>query len=67
MAWAKTSLMGCGYALYKDGNFKSNEIVVCNYSPTGNYPGQSLYKKGKPCSKCEKGKKCSKKYPGLCI
>merc|ERR1712032_880364 len=59
MAWAKTSKIGCGYALFEN-IYKTNEIVVCNYSASGNKVGQPIYEEGKPCSKCEDGKDSAK-------
>lgn len=66
MAWANTMEIGCGYSLYEDSRFASNEIVVCNYAPAGNFMGEALYKQGKPCSECSQGKTCCEVYAGLC-
>jgi hypothetical protein len=65
MAWAETVAIGCGYALYKDDKFTSNEIVVCNYIKSGNYKGKPIYLAGKPCTKCLIGN-CNTNLPGLC-
>lgn len=66
MAWADSNEVGCGYALYENDTFPSNELVVCNYIPAGNFMGEALYRTGKPCSECGTGKTCNTKYPGLC-
>ncbi|KAI1706675.1 cysteine-rich secretory protein family domain-containing protein [Ditylenchus destructor] len=49
MAWAKTTKLGCGVQYCSDGGFT---IVVCNYSPAGNYINQLVYQAGAPCSQC---------------
>merc|ERR1711957_878063 len=66
MAWATSTEIGCGYALFEEGKWKSKEIVVCNYIVAGNFQGREIYKSGKPCSECENGKSCNEDYPGLC-
>ena len=47
MVWANSGKIGCGVHVCPGGTF-----VVCNYSPAGNYRGQSRYTKGPWCSKC---------------
>jgi pathogenesis-related protein 1 len=42
LVWRNTREVGCGYAQCKDGNF-TDEIWVCNYSPPGNFIGQTPY------------------------
>lgn len=32
LVWGETSLVGCGFAEYKD-NIKYNKLYVCNYGP----------------------------------
>ena len=39
--WFNTSKLGCGRATSADGN----DIVVCNYDPSGNFTGQSPFGK----------------------
>ncbi|KAH7691340.1 venom allergen-like protein vap-2, partial [Aphelenchoides avenae] len=48
MAWAKTVKLGCGVKSCPG----VGTIVVCNYSPAGNYLNQLIYKAGTPCSAC---------------
>lgn len=40
-------------------------LLVCNYSPGGNYLGAPLYDQGLPCSGCPKDKPCSR-YSSMC-
>lgn len=40
-------------------------LLVCNYSPGGNYLGAPLYDQGQPCSGCPKDKPCSR-YSSMC-
>jgi len=42
LVWRNTREVGCGYAQCVDGNF-TDEIWVCNYSPPGNFIGQTPY------------------------
>ena len=66
MAWAETTQVGCGYALFYDSRFSTNEIVVCNFAVEGNDIGRGSYLKGTPCSECAHDFPCSKEFPGLC-
>ncbi|XP_035223179.1 CRISP/Allergen/PR-1-like, partial [Stegodyphus dumicola] len=72
--WATTHKIGCGWVLYKDGNWYSS-YFVCNYGPAGNVNGGEVYKPGETCSACPENSccdsSCSKsgltaEYPGLC-
>ncbi|XP_034487729.1 transcription factor mef2A [Drosophila innubila] len=64
LVWGETSLVGCGFAEYKD-NVKYNKLYVCNYGPGGNVVGYNPYEVGKPsCSTY--GMKPSSRYQGLC-
>ncbi|XP_062123803.1 scoloptoxin SSD552 [Drosophila sulfurigaster albostrigata] len=64
LVWGETSLVGCGFAEYKD-NIKYNKLYVCNYGPGGNVVGYNPYEVGKPsCSTY--GMKPSSRYQGLC-
>jgi hypothetical protein len=65
--WAKTYLIGCGFAQYKeDGWYKG--LYVCQYGPAGNMLDSEIYQTSakKGCS-CPKDCSCSNKsFPGLC-
>ncbi|XP_017084658.2 venom allergen 5 isoform X2 [Drosophila eugracilis] len=64
LVWGETSLVGCGFAEYKDTS-KYNKLYVCNYGPGGNVVGYNPYEVGKPsCSTY--GMKPSSRYQGLC-
>ncbi|KAH8382080.1 hypothetical protein KR009_001668 [Drosophila setifemur] len=64
LVWGETSLVGCGYAEYKDSS-KYNKLYVCNYGPGGNVVGYNPYEVGKPsCSTY--GMRPSSRYQGLC-
>merc|ERR1711957_404106 len=70
MAWAESSEIGCGYALFEEQDkyrkWKPKEIVVCNYMQAGNFIGRPVYKTGsKACSHCKGGKTCNDYYPSL--
>nr|QEE04220.1 venom allergen [Scolopendra subspinipes] len=64
VVWARTLAVGCGFTAYRDDKGVFNKIFVCNYGPSGNYPGSAVYLSGKTCTACRKG--CSKQFPGLC-
>lgn len=64
MANDRITRMGCAATKYWNPENKRNYVYyVCNYSFT-NVLGKPIYKKGKPCAKCDG--KCSTKYTGLC-
>lgn len=59
---AKSGHVGCAMVQYvRDGT--KYLLAVCNYS-FGNVQNESIYEKGKPCSKCATG--CSANSPSLC-
>ncbi|GAB6023013.1 hypothetical protein CHUAL_007103 [Chamberlinius hualienensis] len=64
LAWGETYAVGCGYTYYRDKNGNYTKFYVCNYGPSGNFIGESVYQVGAPCSLCPNG--CSRNYPGLC-
>lgn len=72
MVWAKTREVGCGWVLLKQKVQEKADyidyasLLVCNYSPAGNYPGRRIYKEGEPASECPKGFSADKTYPSLC-
>ncbi|XP_033219896.1 venom allergen 5-like [Belonocnema kinseyi] len=42
MLWANTTIIGCGYVNYQEGD-KNTVLLVCNYGPAGNYVGEKMY------------------------
>ncbi|KAF7629968.1 SCP domain-containing protein [Meloidogyne graminicola] len=60
MAWATTTKIGCAVQRCPRSQWKT--YVVCQYSPPGNFIGQPIYNKGRPCSGCNSG--CSN---NLCL
>ncbi|XP_037078550.1 CRISP/Allergen/PR-1-like [Pollicipes pollicipes] len=65
LVWAKTSRIGCGYTLYKEGPWWT-KLYVCDYGSTGNFQDGQMYERGAPCSRCPSGTSCSNQYHGLC-
>lgn len=61
LVWSKTKYVGCGAATYD-----KTLLIVCNYGPGGNMMRKPVYTKGEPCSKCQGGTSCNKKYNALC-
>ncbi|KAI1712371.1 cysteine-rich secretory protein family domain-containing protein [Ditylenchus destructor] len=47
MAWEKTREIGCGVTWCPE---QKMTLVVCNYSPTGNYINERVYISGPPCT-----------------
>ncbi|KAF7632430.1 SCP domain-containing protein [Meloidogyne graminicola] len=45
MAWATTTNIGCAVQRCSKSTWKT--YLICQYSPPGNYLGQTIYKKGK--------------------
>jgi uncharacterized protein YkwD len=43
MVWRSTTRIGAGVAIIKKGRMKGWLVVVCNYSPPGNFIGQRPY------------------------
>uniref|UniRef100_A0A1V1FKT6 Putative Venom allergen 1 n=1 Tax=Reticulitermes speratus TaxID=60591 RepID=A0A1V1FKT6_9NEOP len=62
VVWADTYKVGCGFTAYKASNGWYDKYYVCNYGPTGNWKGESMYKTGSACSKCSGA--CDN---GLCV
>eukprot|EP00090_Calanus_glacialis_P028815 TRINITY_DN46223_c0_g1_i1.p1 TRINITY_DN46223_c0_g1~~TRINITY_DN46223_c0_g1_i1.p1 ORF type:complete len:226 (-),score=51.03 TRINITY_DN46223_c0_g1_i1:15-665(-) len=54
VVWADTDEVGCGLVYYLDGSWFTT-LVHCNYATAGNWGGQSLYRRGGPCTECPKG------------
>ncbi|CAL4151932.1 unnamed protein product, partial [Meganyctiphanes norvegica] len=73
MVWANTYEVGCGAVSYSGGGavvdgsdyYTTGRILICNYGPGGNNPGDEVYKIGSTASKCGKPGR-SKTYPNLC-
>ncbi|KAF6205606.1 hypothetical protein GE061_019779 [Apolygus lucorum] len=68
LLWASTIRVGCADVIYSNHNddYMIRQLV-CNYGPTGNVLGQSVYLKGKPCSACPLGTSCVlKRLENLC-
>ena len=58
VVWAKTKKVGCGISRCDSvavggKTWKNAIIVVCDYSPAGNYRGQFPFSKGVSCAACE--------------
>lgn len=51
IAWAKTRLIGCGYATCPNHTLFPLH-VYCDYYPPGNYPGAPPFTTGPPCVSC---------------
>ncbi|KAJ8970273.1 hypothetical protein NQ314_001303 [Rhamnusium bicolor] len=69
LVWAETYQIGCARVAFQRANGSDvsyKEHFICNYGPTGNIPGQRMYKIGEPCSECPDGTACDTEYPGLC-
>lgn len=43
MVWRKTTEIGAGAAVIKEGPYKGMLIIVCNYKSPGNYAGEKAY------------------------
>jgi len=41
--WKKSTQLGCASAVLQQGDLKGGTIVVCRYSPPGNYNGENPY------------------------
>jgi len=41
--WKKSTQLGCASAVFQQGDWKGGTIVVCRYSPAGNYNGENPY------------------------
>jgi hypothetical protein len=65
VAWARTHLVGCGYAFYEESNW-NRQLYVCYYAQGGNISGNPIYELGRPCSKCSEGFMCSNEWESLC-
>ncbi|CAH1173570.1 unnamed protein product [Phaedon cochleariae] len=70
LIWASTTTIGCAVSYYSTVIDEENWYVlllVCDYGPGGNYLGSPVYRLGKPCTECPKGRALKNKvYQGLC-
>ncbi|RWR99219.1 vespid v5 venom allergen-like protein, partial [Dinothrombium tinctorium] len=68
MAWASSRKIGCGFAAFRivDPKFKVAHLYTCNYAPSGNRKGNSMYLEGAAMSRCPQSTQPSKKYSALC-
>nr|QEE04224.1 venom allergen [Scolopendra mojiangica (nomen nudum)] len=62
VVWANTEAIGCGYVLFPRGSW-TEQHIICNYGPAGNFIGQPVYLEGTPASRCRSK---STQYLGLC-
>lgn len=44
IVWAESTMIGCGLTKYKESNGWNSVYLVCNYSPSGNFQGQPIYR-----------------------
>uniref|UniRef100_A0A915DQE9 SCP domain-containing protein n=1 Tax=Ditylenchus dipsaci TaxID=166011 RepID=A0A915DQE9_9BILA len=49
MAWGNTIQIGCGVTWCPNASSPMT-IVVCQYSPPGNFIGSNIYEAGNPCT-----------------
>ncbi|XP_023948785.1 uncharacterized protein LOC112053560 [Bicyclus anynana] len=73
LIWAESSRVGCGGVIFKEINTESLTVqkktvyrLICNFSPSGNVIGKSVYNSGIPCSRCPHGRYCDVEYQFLC-
>ncbi|KAF4519939.1 hypothetical protein B566_EDAN012581 [Ephemera danica] len=65
LEWAKSWALGCRFTVYDEGT-TTKKLYICNYGPTGNVAGESMYKMGPP--NCPYyGMEPSLNYTGLCV
>ncbi|KAL7641608.1 UNVERIFIED_CONTAM: hypothetical protein RMT77_007481 [Armadillidium vulgare] len=68
MIWANTTNIGCAKIGFVNQYNKSEIIISCLYGEAGNIINEPIYRKGNFCTACRgNGRKCSQKYPGLCV
>ncbi|GFS18820.1 peptidase inhibitor 16 [Elysia marginata] len=59
VVWHNSYALGCGIKLcdrvqHAGDKFKNSYVAVCHYGPSGNQRFALPYRKGKPCSLCDK-------------
>uniref|UniRef100_A0A915J218 SCP domain-containing protein n=1 Tax=Romanomermis culicivorax TaxID=13658 RepID=A0A915J218_ROMCU len=56
VVWSKSCSVGCALAfcdrIYMSTLIPRGHLLVCFYGPSGNYPGQLIFKKGARCGSC---------------
>ncbi len=73
LVWAETEFVGCGQTTFsRDGGL--TRLLVCNYGPAGNFVGESVYIRARPCTMCPFRSRCLReeegagdKTEGLCV
>ena len=63
--WADTYTVGCGYTEFSISDGIHDKFFVCNYGPSGNYEGGSMYTVGAACTRCPTT--AFYFYNGLCL
>ncbi|XP_032513167.2 uncharacterized protein LOC116767100 isoform X2 [Danaus plexippus] len=67
LVWAETNRVGCAAVKFKE--MERNETVyrlVCNFAPSGNRFGDSVYNEGQSCSRCPSNLSCDSQFRNLC-
>ncbi len=76
MVWAETEYLGCGHITFPSssgrGRGSFRRIIVCNYGPAGNFVGEPVYIRARPCTMCPFQSSCQvdqgdEDMRGLCI
>ncbi|KAF7284686.1 hypothetical protein GWI33_021699 [Rhynchophorus ferrugineus] len=65
VVWAQTEAVGCALTELKKSGM-TDCTLACNYGPSGNVLGGSMFIEGPPCSNCPENVKCGKVKDGLC-
>ncbi len=51
LVWAESRFVGCGHITFPaSAGFR--RLLVCNYGPAGNFVGEPVYVRARPCSMC---------------
>jgi len=64
LIWAETTSFGCGLSTFADPNGVATNLIVCQYGPSGNNPGEPVYLPGDTATSCPIS--ASVLNPGLC-
>ena len=69
VVWAETQYIGCGHITFPGGS-GFRRLMVCNYGPSGNFVGDPVYIRARPCTMCPQQTSCDQEpreeEPGLC-